>query len=635
MLKYCEWQYFKNFLGTSIISAVIFIRSTINQMTTEIILVFSILFITIILFAFEIFSVDKIAMLLIATLALTGIVKPEEAISGFSNTATITVLSLMIIALALEDNGVIASLARYLKNLHILPLFLLLPVFMFITGGISAFINTTAVVIVFIKIIAELSKRFNLPQSKLLLPISFAGILGGSCTLMGTSTNLIVNSIALDLGAEKFSFFEFSFFGLIFLIVGIIVVTILSRWLPEDSKENLQEAYELENYITTVIINKDSGLIDKNIEDTFLYSDPEISILKLKRNKLITNAPGKYITLKEKDQLVLMCDLESLSKINEAEGLSVHKRQDKDQKSESEEETEQRKLEEWQFVEVLVLPGSTLIGKTLKELRKQTFQNAFPIAIKKRRNMRNSKERLVRRNMDQISLKPGDRLLVEIPQNEIGQLYDMENVAVLMQHKSRPSVNNKKRTLSFIILLLVIALAASGILNILISAITGVCLLLLTRCLELNDVYHRINWQVIFLLAGMIPLGIAMNNSGADKWISDQLLTILSGQSNLIIIGLIFLITMLMSSVVSNNATAIIMTPIAIAVGIGLDLSLKPFILSVLFGANFSFFTPMGYQTNTLIYGMGFYKFKHFFLIGGVLSIILWVLGTFMLSTLL
>jgi di/tricarboxylate transporter len=607
-------------------------------MTTEIILVFSILFITIILFAFEVFSVDKIAMLIIASLALTGLVEPEEAISGFSNTATITVLSLMIIALALEDNGVIASLARFLKNLHVLPLFLLLPVFMFITGGISAFINTTAVVIVFIKIISELSKRFNLPQSKLLLPISFAGILGGSCTLMGTSTNLIVNSVAKDLGAEKFSFFEFSFFGLIFLIVGIIVVTIASRWLPNDSKENLRDAYDLENYVTTVVISKDSNLIDKNIEDTFLYTNPEISILKLTRNKQITNAPGRYITLKANDILVLMCDIENLAKLNDAEGLSVHKTQEKDKKRQvienDEENKNAKKQDDLGFVELLILPGSILIGKNLKQLRKQTFQSALPIAIRKRRNIRNTKERLFRKDIDQITLKPGDRLLVEVPKNEIGQLYDMENVAILQEHKTKPSVNNNKRTISFAILLLVVGLAASGLLPILISALTGVCLLLLTRCLDLNDVYHRINWQVIFLLAGMIPLGIAMNNTGADKWISDHLLAILSGQSNLVVIGLIFLITMLMSSVVSNNATAIIMTPIAIAVAVGLDLSMKPFILSVLFGANFSFFTPMGYQTNTLIYGMGFYKFKHFVLIGGILSIILWVLGTFMLSTL-
>ena len=608
-------------------------------MTTEIILVFSILLITIILFAFEVFSVDKIAMLVIATLALTGLVQPEEAISGFSNPATITVLSLMIIALALEDNGVIATLARFLKNLHILPLFLLLPVFMLITGGISAFINTTAVVIVFIKIISELAKRFNLPKAKLLLPISFAGILGGSCTLMGTSTNLIVNAIAKDLGAERFSFFEFSFFGFIFLIVGIIVITIGSRWLPSDSKESLQEAYELDDYVTTVSITEESKLIDKNIEDTFLYSNPEISILKLRRGKQTINAPGRYISLKEGDRLVLMCDLENLTELKKAEGLSIHKdEEDKgdDEQTDKEKDKETSKIsKEWTFVELLILPGSILIGKTLKQLRKQTFNSALPIAIKKRRNIRNTKERLIRKNIEQITLKPGDRLLVEIPKNEMSLLYDLENVAVLKEHKAKPTVDIRKRNISFVILLLVIGLAASGILPILISAITGVCLMLLTRCLNLNDVYHRINWQVIFLLAGMIPLGIAMNNTGADKWLSDQLLTVLSGQSNLVVIGLIFLITMLMSSAISNNATAIIMTPIAIAVGVGLDLTLKPFILSVLFGANFSFFTPMGYQTNTLIYGMGIYKFKHFFLIGGILSIILWLLGTFMLVSLL
>jgi di/tricarboxylate transporter len=608
-------------------------------MTTEIILVFSILFITILLFAFEVFSVDKIAFLIIASLALTGLVKPEEAISGFSNSATITVLSLMIIALALEDNGVIASLARFLKNLSILPLFLLLPVFMFITGGISAFINTTAVVIVFIKIISELAKRFNLPQSKLLLPISFAGILGGSCTLMGTSTNLIVNSVARGLGAERFSFFEFSLYGMVFLIVGIIVITVASRWLPRNGKENLQDAYELEDYVTTVIINKDSNLVDKKIEDTFLFTNPDISVLKLTRDKQITNAPGRYISLKKNDRLLLMSDLENIAKLNKTEGFSVHKQRKEDKTNESTEvendEETNKKQEDLGLVEILILPGSFLIGKTLKQLRDQSFKSALPIAIKKRRNIRNTKERLIRKNIEQISLKPGDRLLVEVPRKEINQLYEIENVAILREHEVTPVVNKQKKIMSFSILLVVIALAASGVLSILISTITGVCLLLLTRCLELNDVYHRVNWQVIFLLAGMIPLGIAMNNSGADKWISEHLLSILSGQSNLIIIGLVFLITMLMSSVISNNATAIIMTPIAIAVAVGLDLSMKPFILSVLFGANFSFFTPMGYQTNTLIYGMGVYKFKHFFIIGGILSLILWVIGTFILSSLL
>src|SRR5690554_1803955 len=157
-------------------------------------------------------------------------------------------------------------MARFLKNLHTLPLFILLPVIMLITGGISAFINTTAVVIVFIKIISELSKRFNLSQAKLLMPISFAGILGGSCTLMGTSTNLIVNSVAKDLGAESFTFFEFSTFGFAFLIVGIIVITIASKWLLKDNKETLKDSYNLENFVTTIVIETDSDLIGEKLK---------------------------------------------------------------------------------------------------------------------------------------------------------------------------------------------------------------------------------------------------------------------------------------------------------------------------------------------------------------------------------
>lgn len=352
-----------------------------------------------------------------------------------------------------------------------------------------------------------------------------------------------------------------------------------------------------------------------------------------------TNDPGKYIRLKNKDKLLVMCDVETLGKLNTDKGITVHKDQEtiKEEIGAQHENNKERtkKLKDFGFVELLILPGSILIGKTLKQLRKQRFQGALPIAIKKRRNIRNTQEQLIRKDIKEISLKPGDRLLVEIPKEEIGNLHEMENVAILQEHKTKPYQNTSKKTLSFAILLAVIGLAASGVLPILLSAVTGVVLLLLTRCLELNDVYHRINWQVIFLLAGMIPLGLAMSNTGADRWISNQLLGILSGQSHIIIIGLVFLTTMLMSSVVSNNATAIIMTPIAIALATGLELSMKPFILCVLFGSNFSFFTPMGYQTNTLIYGMGIYKFKHFLIIGGILSLVLWILGTFILATLL
>lgn len=598
-------------------------------MSTEIILIFSILIITIVLFAFEVFPVDKISFFLIATLALTGLVTPEEAISGFSNPATITILALLIIALAMEDNGVITSLSKLLNKLHFLPLILMIPVFMLITGTISAFINTTAVVIVFIKIISELSKRFNISESKLMMPISFAGILGGSCTLMGTSTNLIVNSVAADLGAEQFSFFEFSLYGVVFLIIGIIVVTITSRWLPKSTAENLEESYELENFVTTTVINEGSKLIGKKIKDSFFYSNPEASILKLTRNGKVINAPGKYITFEQGDLLMLMCDVDTLRMLQKDKSLSILDRPE--QKPTDKVEAEPHE-EITGLVELLILPGSNLIGRTLKQLRKNSFNNAIPIAIKKRRNIRNTKERLIRRNIHQISLKPGDRLLVEIEENSISQLQEIDNVVVLQEHEMTKTGSTKKQLVSTAILILVIGLAASGLLSILVSAITGVALLLLTRSLDLSDVYHRVNWEVIFLLAGMIPLGVAISNTGADVLISESLMKMLDGNSHTLSIGTIFLISMLLSGFISNNATAVIMTPIAIAVASGLDLSMKPFILAVLFGANFSFFTPIGYQTNTLIYGMGYYKFRHFVWIGGILSIILLLVGTWLLS---
>lgn len=606
-------------------------------MATEIIWVFIILAITIILFVTEFFPIDKVAFFIIVSLTLVGVVTPEEAISGFSNPATITVLCLMILAIGLELNGVISWLSSGLKKLHVLPLLIILPLFMVITASISAFISTTAVVIIFIKIVFQLADRYDIPVSKLLMPISFAGILGGSCTLMGTSTNLLVNAVAQDLGVEPLSFFEFAPFGLIFLGLGILFIVIAARFLPRSKPNELGDAYDLEELVTTVEINTDSPLIDKRMDETFFESNPDVSVLKMIRNFSVTNAPGRYIKLKAGDRLVVMSDIDNMVKLAKNEGLIINENRNMfnltQANSENEEEPDEKS--DLIYVELLMLPGSTMLGKTLGDLRSYSLQGAIPIAIKKRKNIRNTKERLIRKDIQDIRLKPGDRVLLEIPENDIPKLESLENVAVMQQHELTTFSTPTKRIISLLILLAVIGLAASGLLSILASSLTGVALMLLTNCLQLNKVYQKVDWQIIFLLAGMIPLGVAMNNSGADIWISEQLLMLLSGKDNFIVLGILFLVTMVMSGTVSNNATAIIMAPIAISVAAGLNLPAKPFILAVMFAANFSFFTPVGYQTNTLIYGMGIYRFKHFLIIGGILSILLWIAGTFMLSTLL
>lgn len=600
-------------------------------MSLEIAILFLIIIVVIILFALEVFPVDKIALFILAALLLTNLVSPEEAISGFSSPATITVLALMIIAIGLETNGVIDWLASGLKNLRVLPVFLMVPVFMFIAGSISAFINTTAVVIVFIKIITELSARYDIPNSKLLLPISFAGIIGGSCTLMGTSTNLIVNAVAIDRGVERFGFFEFTWYGVIFMVITILVVSSMIKFLPRSKKTKISEDYNLDEYITKVIIKSNSSAIGKSIGESFLSDEDDIEVLRLKRNGIINDWPGKFTTLKDGDQLLLRCNLENLLKLKDAEGFTVIK--EEDNKKLADPIIDSEELEEnVQVVEILMLPNSPLIGKSIKTVGWYDLHGAVPLAIRKRRNFRNPRRRIFNRGKDEIELRVGDRLLVEVSESALEELQKIENVTILQQHKNIEVTTVTKRYLSLGILLVVIGLSAFSIFPILKSAIIGCFLMIFTKCIDLGKIYEQVNWQIIFLLAGMIPLGVAMNNTGADQWISDQLLLVFENQTDTIIIGILFLVTMILSGFISNNATAIIITPIAISIAASMQMDPKPFILSVLFASNFSFFTPVGYQTNTIIYGMGIYRFRHFFIIGGLVSLVLWVTASLLLS---
>lgn len=597
-------------------------------MELPIILVFIIIGISILLFITELFPVDKISFFIIVALVLLQLTTPEEAISGFANPATITVLALMIIAVGLEENGVIQLLSDGIKKLKILPLILLTPVFMIISASISAFISTTAVVIIFIKIITRLSEKYGFSSSRLLMPISFAGILGGSCTLMGTSTNLIVNAIAKKQGVEAFSFFEFTRYGIIFFLIGLVIMTLASRFLPKKKQRNLSRDYDIESYVFTIKVTEDSPLIGQRFGDIEFMNQEDAKLLKLIRNNQVINDPGKYIKLMANDNLVLMSDLDNFQTFMKENGFVLNEKRQK-QQLENYNKDEQNDLT---YIETLILPGSNLIGKTLKGLRRISFEGAFPIAIKKRQNLRNTQERLLRKNIEEINLKPGDRVLLEMQEHKISDLYNIENIAILNEHEFKRQVSKSKRTIALLILLGVISLAATNVISILTASLVGVAAMLLTNNIQLESVYQKVNWQIIFLLAGMIPLGIAMTNSGADVWLSQHLLSIMNNQEPTIVLGLLFGLTIILSGVISNNATAIIMTPIAIAVASGLNLDIKPFLFAVMFGSNFSFFTPVGYQTNTLIYGTGVYKFKHFLFIGGALSLTLWIVGTVLLS---
>ena len=459
-------------------------------MTTEIIIVFCVLLISVVLFAFEVFPVDKIAFFILVSLLVFGLLKPEEAISGFSSPATISILCLMIIAIGLEDNGVISWLSKGLEKIKILPLLLIIPLFMFITGVVSSFISTTAVVIVFIKIITDLSRKYKIPKGKLLLPVSFAGILGGSCTLMGTSTNLIINSVVKKSGIEGFTFFEFSLYGLLFLVIGIIVVTVLSFLLPTGNNEEFDVLDKNNRYLTTVQIKEGSELIDKTIEETYLFKKDKIKILKLIRGYKSTKLPGKYIKIKANDIFVISGDAKSIFNLKNSTNYLVNYSLEDNKEKEVENEINYTKI-----IDLVVLPGSPLINKKFTEIKSYMVNGAKPLGFRNRKKMPNFYERIMQKSIDDITINLGDQLLVEIPENRYFEFSSSEYMAVNKDFDFTIATPKTKRNITFLILLVVIGLASTSIVPILSSTLIGCALLLAFNCIKLGEVYKKVNSQ--------------------------------------------------------------------------------------------------------------------------------------------
>ncbi|WP_159038332.1 SLC13 family permease [Brumimicrobium mesophilum] len=592
-------------------------------MTLAIGIVIGILLVAFALFASEKFTVDKTAFFILVSLLIFGIVTPEEAVSGFSDNAVLTILCLMIIAISLEKNGVVALMAKKIIPITKYPLWFFLPLLMITVGFLSSFVATTAVVIIFIKLINELDKQGKVDRSRVLLPISFAGILGGSCTLMGTSTNLIVSDISRKSGIGRFDFFEFSAAGAIFLLVSIPIIYLLSKkFLPrtppvEDSGNNKYE------YVTAVKIKSDSKLIGKKANETDLWSENNIRLVKIQRGRRHLKIDLQSQILQENDILWLDMTLEDLTTHTESLGVSLLG-------------VDQDLIEEHltnEYHEVIVLPGSRYINMTIEEFNTSLPDNVKVKGVSRDKKLKNHGS-YFNKFVSKKYLIPGNRVLLSGDLNEIQKIARDNNLLFANTVITDPYIPTYKKLISLLAIVMVVILAATNTFSILKSCLLGVGLCLFTGCVQLKDAYAGINWQVIFLLAGMIPLGVAMKNTGTDVYIAEHLYTVLRSVPTSVTVSIIFAFTVLMSGFVSNNATAIIIAPIVIAVSAKMGLNPKPLLYAVMFGANFSFYTPMGYQTNAIIYGLGIYKFKHFLIIGGVLSIVLLILASILLPML-
>ena len=587
-------------------------------MPTPIILTLTVLVVALVAFVAEWLPVDLTALCVAIVLILLGLVTPEEGIAGFSNSATVTVMAMFVLSAGITRTGVIQVIRDRLlvwggKNPH-QQVFVLGA----LVGPISAFINNTAVVAIFLPIVEDWCKKQKISPSKLLIPLSYATVLAGMITVVGTSTNILASGISAKLGYGEFSLFQFTALGLVTFLAGLLYLTIFAPKLLPDRKsstgEFLEDDYGSKVYLSEVIITPRSNLIGQTLSQSGLQRKFNFDVLELIRNKVHLSQPLADKVLNAGDILIVHSSREELLKIKDERGLEIFA----DVKFHKEDIESAITTGEEKLAEVLILSNSRLIGTTLKDLKFRQRYNATVLAIRRG-------SELLQGRLGKIPLKFGDLLLVQGPKQSFIGLQTTRELLVL-EEKEIESLRQDKGIIALMITLLVIIIAAFDIQPILVTSLVGVVLMVITGCLKPGEVYGSIRWDIIFLLAGLIPLGTAMDNSGTTKWLADNLVAIGGNLSGFWILVFFYLITSVLTEILSNNAAVVLMIPVAVEVAKTLGLNPLAFMYAVTFAASNSYLTPIGYQTNTMVYAPGGYKFLDFTRLGAPLNLILTIL---------
>ena len=581
-----------------------------------ILLTLAIVVLALILFVAEWVPSDIVAIITTLLLTILGLITPEESISGFSNSATITVMAMFILSAGIERTGAIQIVSELLLKLggkrpsqQILTLGL-------IVGPTTAFINNTAVVAVFLPIVEEWCRRQKISVSKLLIPLSYAAILGGMITVIGTSTNVLASGLSEQLGYGTFSLFQFTKLGLVTFSIGLMYLCVIApKLLPNRRKHTddiLTQDYGLKDYISEILIPPGSNLVGKTLDSTGLQH--KFDVLEIIANEKHYHQPLEDQKLQACSVLLVRSSREDLIKIKDEEGIEILPEFIKNKKSLQ----AQLSAEDEGIAEVLIPSSSNLIGSTVKEIRFRQRYNVTVLAVHRGQEIK-------RERLSEMRLKFGDVLLVQAPKQNLVGLQINRDFLVLTQ-RDLETLRRDKASIAIGIGLGVVVVAAFDLLPILISSLIGVVLMVLTGCLKPREIYSAVRWDIIFLLAGLIPLGIAMEKSGATQWLANNLIAIGGNLSGYWILTFFFIITSIFTEMISNNAAVVLMLPVAVNVAEKLNFSPFAFMLTVIFAASNSFITPIGYQTNTMVYGAGGYKFTDFIRVGTPLNLLMTII---------
>ena len=578
----------------------------------------------VVFFVMEILPIEVTAMGAIGVLLLFDVLSWQEAISGFSNPAVITIGAIFIMSRALVKTGFLEVFADFLAKKGGNQKWLTIFIFLLTVSIISGFINNTAAVAIFIPLAIDLCQRFHISPTKILLPLSYAAIFGGTLTLIGTSTNLIVSSVMEEYNMIPFSMFEFTKLGVIFLVLGTIYNMIISKWfMPSRSIiSSLTRKYHMGSFLTEFKIGEDSPLIGHSYGELGITQKYNLQVYKIIRDSNNIRFNLHNIIIREGDIFLVQINVKDMLKFKDDMKVLLLS----DVKMNQAELTGKNHV----IVEGIVSQQSALIGKTLQEFDFRSRFGSFVLAVKRQRE-------LLRNKIAHIRLKFSDTLLIMVPKERLDILRTSNDLIVLEELDIHLRYE-RYWWFSILVIPAVMLLATFGVIPIVKGAVLGAILLLVLRSLSIQDAYESISWSVIFLIASLIPLGTAIHNTNLDKSIGDLIYVLgalIGGVENvnpIIILAVLYGVTFILSAFVSNAAVAVMLTPIGILLASligdnGIDS--RPFLVAICFGASCSFMTPMGYQTNMMVYGPGQYRLKDFFQMGIPLTIIFWLAAVY------
>lgn len=577
-------------------------------MDAQIATLLAILVAALVLFSFEWVSVDIVALGVLLALILTGLLPPDQAFAGFGSDTVILILGLLILTAALVRTGVVEMTGRWIMQYSGDSPDRALNVVTVAAATLSAFMSNTASTAFFLPIVIGLAHRAKVSASKLLMPLAFAAILASSVTLIATSTNIVVSGLMTQSGMEPLGMFELAPAGLPIVVVGIVYMLVIGRRMIPDRSDpdELTEEFNLSPYLSELVILPDSPLVGKSLAESGLGRDLDLTVLRLERGRASTMAPRADIQLMADDELLVEGGRENILKIMNTAGLKL--------KAEVKFSEADLLGNDTGLFEVILLPRSPLIGRNLKRLQFREKYGLQVLAVNRLGETIHSK-------ISQLILKMGDVLLV---QGDPRQISAMEGrLFRVLGPVETNSTNTRLAPVAIAIFVGALAAATFNLLSLPVAMLLGALLVFLTRCITPEEAYREVEWKILILIGSMLALGVAMQNSGTAQYLANLIVTNLGGSNPIWMLSAFFLLTVLLTQPMSNQAAAVVVVPVAIQTALLLGLNPRTFAVMIAVAASTSFITPLE-PSCLMVYGPGRYKFIDFIKVGSLLTVIIY-----------